>query len=53
MKTLWNIVLIGLAVLAIDVQAQDAMPLRMVQTVPLPNVDWQLRQGGQPTARHG
>jgi hypothetical protein len=39
MKTLWNIVLIGLAVLAIDVQAQDAMPLRMVQTVPLPRVE--------------
>ena len=39
MKPLWNIFLIGLALLAIEAQAQDAMPLRMVQTIPLPNVE--------------
>ncbi len=39
MKSLCNIFLIGLTALAVKAQAQDAMPLRLVQTIPLPNVE--------------
>jgi len=39
MKRLHSIFLIGFTALAIRAQAQDATPLRLVQTVPLPNVE--------------
>jgi DNA-binding beta-propeller fold protein YncE len=39
MKSLCNIFLIGLTALAANAQAQDAMPLRLVQTIPLPSVE--------------
>ena len=39
MKRLHSIFLIGFTALAIRAQAQDATPLRLVQTIPLPNVE--------------
>src|SRR5256886_14511372 len=39
MKSLCNIFLIGLIGFAVKAEAQDAMPVGMVQTVPLPNVE--------------
>ncbi len=39
MKSLCNIFLFGLIVLVAKAQAQDATPLRLVQTIPLPNVE--------------
>lgn len=39
MKSLCNILLIGVTALAGRAQAQQAMPLRLVQTIPLPNVE--------------
>jgi hypothetical protein len=39
MKRLHSIFLIGLAALAVRAQAQDATWLRLVQTIPLPNVE--------------
>ena len=34
-----NVLLVALAVLGLDVQAQESSPLRLVQTIPLPNVE--------------
>jgi len=39
MKRLCQIFLIGLIVLAVKTRAEDTMPLRLVQTIPLPNVE--------------
>jgi DNA-binding beta-propeller fold protein YncE len=39
MKSWLNVLLIALAIRAIDVRAQDSSQLRMVQTIPLPNVE--------------
>jgi hypothetical protein len=39
MKSLCNIFLIGLIGFAVRAEAQDATPLRLVQTIPLPNVE--------------
>jgi hypothetical protein len=39
MKRLQSIFLIGLIAVAVRAQAQDATPLRLVQTIPLPNVE--------------
>jgi DNA-binding beta-propeller fold protein YncE len=39
MKHLCNLFLIGLTALAVKAQAQDLMPLRLVQTIPLPSVE--------------
>src|SRR4030095_8898192 len=39
MERLCNIFLIGLAALAIEAEAQNATPLRLVQTIPLANVE--------------
>ena len=39
MKRLCQIFLIGLFVWAVKARAEDTMPLRMVQTIPLPNVE--------------
>ena len=39
MKSLCNIFLIGLIGFAVKAEAQDATPLRLVQTFPLPNVE--------------
>src|SRR5262247_4532618 len=39
MKTLCNIFLIGFAALAVKAHAEEATPLRLVQTIPLPNVE--------------
>lgn len=39
MKSLCNIFLMGLIALAVKAQAQDAMPLRLVQTIPLASVE--------------
>jgi hypothetical protein len=39
MKRLYNTFLIGLAALAIEAEAQNATPLRLVQTIPLANVE--------------
>jgi DNA-binding beta-propeller fold protein YncE len=39
MKGFLNVLLIGLAVIGLDVQAEESPPLRMVQTIPLPNVE--------------
>ncbi len=39
MKRRCNIFLIGLAALAIEAEAQNATPLRLVQTIPLANVE--------------
>src|SRR5436190_11116976 len=39
MKSLCNIFLIGLIGFAVKAEAQDATPLRLVQTIPLPNVE--------------
>src|SRR5574341_1032936 len=39
MKSLCNIFLIGFIALAIKAQAQDALPLRLGQTIPLPDVE--------------
>lgn len=39
MKKLCNIFLIGFAALAVKAQAEDATVLRLVQTIPLPNVE--------------
>jgi DNA-binding beta-propeller fold protein YncE len=39
MKRFYNIFLIGLAALAVQAQAEESAPLRLVQTIPLPNVE--------------
>jgi DNA-binding beta-propeller fold protein YncE len=39
MKLLWNIFLMGLASLTVDAHAGEPTPLRLVQTIPLPNVE--------------
>jgi DNA-binding beta-propeller fold protein YncE len=39
MKSFCNIFLIGLMAFAVKTEAQDATPLRLVQTIPLPNVE--------------
>src|ERR1051325_11044939 len=39
MKFVLNVLLLALAVTGFDVQAEEAPPLRMVQTVALPNVE--------------
>ena len=39
MKGFLNVLLIVLAVIGLDVQAEESPPLRMVQTIPLPNVE--------------
>lgn len=39
MKFLLNALLFALAVIGLDVQAEESPPLRMVQTIPLPNVE--------------
>src|SRR5438874_12020540 len=39
MKRLHSIFLIGLTALAVRAQAEEPTPLRLVQTVPLPNVE--------------
>ena len=39
MKLLWNIFLMGVMSLTVDAHAGETTPLRLVQTIPLPNVD--------------
>jgi DNA-binding beta-propeller fold protein YncE len=39
MKLLWNILLMGVMSLAVSTHAGEPMPLRLVQTIPLPNVE--------------
>src|SRR5512143_2364827 len=39
MQRLRNILVIGLMAVGVKAQAQDATPLRLVQTIPLPNVE--------------
>ena len=39
MKTFLNVLLLVLAIRGVDVQAQESSALRMVQTIPLPNVE--------------
>jgi DNA-binding beta-propeller fold protein YncE len=39
MKFLSNVLLVALALIGLDVQAEESPPLRMVQTIPLPNVE--------------
>src|SRR5262249_61831350 len=39
MKLLWNIFLMGLTSLTVNAHAGEPTPLRLVQTIPLPNVD--------------
>ena len=39
MKLLWNIFLMGLTSLALNAHAGEPTPLRLVQTIPLPNVE--------------
>src|SRR5215467_6234524 len=39
MKLLWNIFLMGLTWLTVNAHAGEPTPLRLVQTIPLPNVE--------------
>src|SRR5262245_4741996 len=39
MKLLWNIFLMGLTSLTVNAHAGEPTPLRLVQTIPLPNVE--------------
>ena len=39
MKAFLNVLLAALVIRAVDVQAQESSALRMVQTIPLPNVE--------------
>src|SRR5262245_23924933 len=39
MKLLWNIFLMGVMSLTVDAHAVEPTPLRLVQTIPLPNVE--------------
>jgi len=39
MKLLWNIFLMGVASLTVNAHAGEPTPLRLVQTIPLPNVE--------------
>src|SRR5262247_1288672 len=39
MKLLWNIFLLGVMSLTVDAHAGETTPLRLVQTIPLPNVE--------------
>ena len=39
MTVFLNVLLMVFAVMTIDVQAQESSALRMVQTIPLPNVE--------------
>ena len=39
MKLLWNIFMMGLTSLTVNAHAGEPTPLRLVQTIPLPNVE--------------